>query len=72
MMRDPDVVFLIGADEHIYPISASGRTAWESIWNLPFLKTDSGRSARRCKLTFVVFATMWMHNIALQQNLGGK
>ena len=31
MMRDPDVVFLIGADKHIYPISASGRTAWESI-----------------------------------------
>ena len=72
LMRDPDVVFVIGADQEVYPISASDRTTWEPIWNLPFLKTGSGRSARRYKRTSVVFATNGCTTSMTSNNFGVK
>ena len=44
LMRDPDVVFLIGADQHAYPISF-GRTTWASTRKRPTWRMASGRSA---------------------------
>ena len=71
MMRDPDVVFVIGADQHVYPIT-SGRTAWGPIWNLPLWRTDNGRSARKCRPTFAVFATSGCTTSNFNRILGGN
>ena len=66
LMRDPDVVFLIGADQHVYPISyrhdglgidQEAAVVEDGQWNVkPKMQADITR-----------FANQWMLNIQDQQ-----
>ena len=70
-MRDPDVVFLIGADQDIYPVSfrqdglgiyLESAFAEDGIWKVrPKMQAD-----------LCSFCNQWMRNIEQQQNLGEK
>lgn len=71
LMRDPDVVFLIGADQHVYPISfrqdslgidQEAAYVEDGVWKVrPKMQADICR-----------FCNMWMRNINEQQQLGVK
>ena len=71
MMRDPDVVFVIGADQHVYPISF--RQDGLGLY-LESAVVEDGQWKVRTKMQadLCSFCNQWMRNIALQQNLGGK
>ena len=71
LMRDPDVVFLIGADQHIYPISfrqdglgidQEAAYVEDGVWKV--------RTKMQAEITR--FCNMWMRNIDDQQNIGVK
>jgi len=71
MMRDPDVVFVIGADQHVYPISyrqdglgidQEAATVEDGKW-----KVRTKMQADICS-----FCNQWMCNINEQQHLGIK
>ena len=71
MMRDPDVVFVIGADQHVYPISyrqdgmgidQEAATVEDGKW-----KVRTKMQADICS-----FCNQWMKNINEQQQLGVK
>jgi hypothetical protein len=66
MMRDPDVVFLIGADRHVYPISY--RQDGLGI-NQEAAVVEDGRWKVRPKLQADIcrFCDQWMRNIQEQQ-----
>lgn len=66
MMRDPDVVFLIGADQHVYPISY--RQDGLGIDQEAAIVKD-GRWKVRAKLQADIcrFCNQWMRNIEEQQ-----
>ena len=70
-MRDPDVVFLIGADQHVYPISF--RQDGLGV-HLESAVLEEGQWKVRTKMQadLCSFCNQWMHNIEQQQNLGGK
>ena len=71
LMRDPDVVFVVGADEHIYPISF--RQDSLGVY-LESAVVQDGQWKVRTKMQadLCSFCNQWMHNIEQQQNLGGK
>ena len=71
MMRDPDVVFLIGADQHVYPISY--RQDGLGI-NQEAAFVEEGRWKVRTKMQADIcsFCNQWMRNINEQQQLGVK
>ena len=71
MMRDPDVVFVIGADQHAYPISfrqdnlgidQEAAYVEDGVW-----KVRPKMQAQICR-----FADQWMRNINDQQQLEVK
>ena len=71
LMRDPDVVFLIGADRHVYPISfrqdnlgiyLESAYVEDGVW-----KVRVKMQADLCS-----FCNQWMRNIDDQQQLGVK
>ena len=71
LMRDPDVVFLIGADRHVYPVSfrqdnlgiyLESAYVEDGVW-----KVRVKMQADLCS-----FCTQWMRNIDDQQQLGVK
>ena len=70
-MRDPDVVFVIGADQNVYPISFrqdSLGTYLESA------VVENGQWKVRTKMQsdLCSFCNQWMRNINDQQQLGVK
>ena len=71
LMRDPDVVFLIGADRHVYPISF--RQDNLGI-NLESAYVEDGVWKVRVKMQAQLcsFCTQWMRNVDDQQQLGVK
>ena len=71
LMRDPDVVFLVGADTHVYPISF--RQDGLGVY-LESAVVENGKWRVRTKMQadLCSFCNQWMHNIALQQDFGGK
>jgi hypothetical protein len=71
LMRDPDVVFVIGADQEVYPISFrqdSLGTYLESA------VVENGKWKVRTKMQadLCSFCNQWMRNINDQQQLGVK
>ena len=71
MMRDPDVVFLIGADQHVYPISY--RQDGLGI-DQEAATVEDGKWKVRTKMQADIcgFCNQWMKNINEQQQLGVK
>ena len=66
MMRDPDVVFLIGADQHVYPISF--RQDGLGVY-LESATIEDGQWRVRTKMQadLCSFCNLWMRNIEQQQ-----
>ena len=71
MMRDPDVVFLIGADQHVYPISY--RQDGMGVYQEAAI-AEAGKWKVRTKMQADIcsFCNQWMKNINEQQQLGVK
>ena len=71
MMSDPDVVFVIGADQHVYPISY--RQDGLGIY-LESAIIEDGQWKVRTKMQADLcdFCNQWMRNINEQQQLGVK
>lgn len=71
MMRDPDVVFLIGADQHVYPISY--RQDGMGIDQEAAIVEDGKWKVRtKMQADICSFCNQWMKNINEQQQLGVK
>jgi len=66
LMRDPDVVFVIGADQHVYPISY--RQDGLGIDQEAAVVEDGQWKVRtKMQADLAKFASQWMRNIAEQQ-----
>jgi hypothetical protein len=69
LMRDPDVVFVIGADQHVYPISyrQDGLGVYQEAATV-----EDGKWKVRTKMQADIcsFCDQWMQNINEQQQLG--
>jgi hypothetical protein len=72
MMRDPDVVFLIGADQHVYPISY--RQDGLGIYQEAAIVEDGKWRVRpKMQADIVKFCNdTWFPNLNEQQQLGVK
>ncbi len=71
MMRDPDVVFVIGADQHVYPISY--RQDGMGIYQEAAVVEDGKWKVRpKMQSDICSFCNQWMQNINEQQQLGVK
>jgi hypothetical protein len=71
MMRDPDVVFLIGADQEVYPISF--RQDGVGIYQeAAVVKDGKWRVRPKMQADICSFCNQWMENINEQQQLGVK
>ena len=71
MMRDPDVVFLIGADQHVYPISY--RQDGMGIYQEAAIVEDGWwKVCTKMQADICGFCNQWMQNINEQQQLGVK
>ena len=71
MMRDPDVVFVIGADKNVYPISY--RQDGMGIDQEAAIVEDGKWKVRpKMQADICSFCNQWMHNINEQQQLGVK
>jgi hypothetical protein len=72
MMRDPDVVFVIGADQHVYPISY--RQDGIGIYQEAAIVEDGQWRVRpKMQADIVKFCNdTWFPNINEQQQLGVK
>jgi hypothetical protein len=71
LMRDPDVIFLIGADQQVYPISFRQDNLGTY---LEAAVIDNGQWKVRTKMQadLCSFCNQWMRNINEQQQLGVK
>jgi len=69
LLRDPEVIFLIGADQHVYPLSfrqdnlgidQEAAYVEDGVWKVrPKMQEDITK-----------FCNMWLRNIKEQQQLG--
>ena len=71
MMRDPDVVFLIGADQHVYPISYR-QDGLGINQEAAFVEEGQWRVRTKMQADICSFCNQWMRNINEQQQLGVK
>ena len=71
MMRDPDVVFLIGADQHVYPISYR-QDGLGVNQEAAFVEEGQWRVRTKMQADICSFCNQWMRNINEQQQLGVK
>jgi hypothetical protein len=71
MMRDPDVVFVIGADQHVYPISyrQDGMGIYQEA---AIIEDGKWRVRPKMQADICSFCNQWMENINEQQQLGIK
>ena len=71
LMRDPDVVFLIGADKHIYPISFR-QDGLGVCLESAVLENGQWKVRTKMQADLCSFCNQWMRNINDQQQLGVK
>lgn len=71
MMRDPDVVFVIGADQHVYPISYR-QDGMGIDQEAAVVEDGKWRVQPKMQADICSFCNQWMENINEQQQLGVK
>ena len=71
LMRDPDVVFLIGADRHVYPISFRQDNLGIYL-EAAYVEDGVWKVRVKMQADLCSFCNMWMRNIDDQQQLGVK
>ena len=71
MMRDPDVVFVIGADQHVYPISYR-QDGLGTYLESAVLEDGKWKVRTKMQADLCSFCTQWMRNVDDQQQLGVK
>ena len=71
LMRDPDVVFLIGADQHVYPVSFRQDNLGIYL-EAAYVEDGVWKVRVKMQADLCSFCTQWMRNIDDQQQLGVK
>jgi hypothetical protein len=71
LMRDPDVVFVIGADQHIYPISYR-QDGLGIDQEAAYVEDGQWKVKTKMQADITEFCNQWMLNIEEQQNVGVK
>jgi hypothetical protein len=71
MMRDPDVVFVIGADQHVYPISYR-QDGLGTYLESAVVENGQWKVRTKMQADLCSFCNQWMRNINDQQQLGVK
>jgi rubrerythrin len=71
LMRDPDCVFIVGADQHVYPISYR-QDGLGIDQEAAYVEDGKWKIKPKMQADIATFCNQWMLNIAEQQDLGNE